>query len=146
MRGAARYLSFQFISMLLLTKANLWSHKTSDEGLTYKNIKSFKMLLKTTCTATITLITLCDFHYWPWTPWEWITSNFSLEYHYYQIYILNIKITTESQIKVERIEELFTKNRSTWLLKNSPCWQTQETWRTVWRICILMLGCKGFMT
>ena len=35
-----------------------------------------------------------------------------------------LNITTESQIKVERIEELFTKNRSTWLLKNSPCWQT----------------------
>ena len=49
-------------------------------------------------------------------------------------------ITVDSNIKVMRTREMITHQRSIWFRTSSTT--TGNTYRTVWRICILMPGCK----
>ena len=50
-------------------------------------------------------------------------------------------VTPESNIKVIRIKEMITNQR---LLNKFSLSAPYTVWRTVWRIYILMIGCKGF--
>ena len=52
-------------------------------------------------------------------------------------------ITPESHIKVMRIKEMITNLRGLDCYSNTPCSTLGNVEKIVWRICILMLGCKG---
>ena len=53
-------------------------------------------------------------------------------------------ITPESNTNITRIKKIITIQKSCWLLnKFSYSSALGNVWRTVWRICILMLGCQG---
>ena len=50
-------------------------------------------------------------------------------------------VTPGSNIKVTRIKDMITNQR---LLNKFSLSAPYTVWRTVWRIYILMIGCKGF--
>ena len=64
----------------------------------------------------------------PFNPWEWLASNFSLEYSTPPCFIVRIKEWSPTKEALD-FEQIL-------LFSNSGNVQ-----RTVWRICILMLGC-----
>ena len=53
-------------------------------------------------------------------------------------------VRSKSHITVTRKQEMITNYRSSWLLQILLVSTLEIVQRTVWRICILMLGCKGF--
>ena len=59
-----------------------------------------------------------------------------------QLPISPYNITHESSIKVKRIKEMIFNLLSSWFLNKFSLSVLQEMYRA-WRICILMLGCKG---
>ena len=59
-----------------------------------------------------------------------------------QLPISPYNITSESSIKVKRIKEMIFNLLSSWFLNKFSLSVLQKMYRA-WRICILMLGCKG---
>ena len=56
-------------------------------------------------------------------------------------------IIPESHIRVTRIKEMITKLGCSWILNKFSLSPTLgNVWRTVWRICILILGCKELIS
>ena len=69
----------------------------------------------------------------PLNPWEWLASNFSLPYHtWIKHYGQENKGADHWPKKLLIVGQILHVS----ILGN--------VYRTVWRICILMLGCKGF--
>ena len=68
----------------------------------------------------------------PFNPLKWLGSNFSSQYHPWIKYQGHKNKRKSSPTKAGPD-----------CLTNSPCQYLKNVWGTVWRICLLILGCKG---